>query len=293
MKKILLSALVAGTMVLPLTNAEAYHVIKQHKNAEPVAVTQQAKVTKQQVVQQPAVTANNETLSATASAHTDRSLVSQEAPASVRNDVATQAATVAPAKHGYLMRSGDQLQIVVYGHEDLSTRPGVAYTPYMVRPDGMLAIPLIGDVHCQGRTVPEVAQEITDRLAEYIIDPQVTINVTKLGTTRVYVLGEVRQQGLYELEKSHTLLDAVAKAGGFTQKSAKSRVYVVHKDQQYVATQVNMKDLLKKGATDINVELNEGDSVYISSNHKVQVQQILSMAYYIANAAKNVDDIKD
>lgn len=287
MKKMLLGALVAGTMVLPLTNAEAYHVIKQHRTAQPV-VESQAAVTPAQ----PVVAARNEGLSATASAHTDRSLVSEEAPASVRLDKGTATAPVAAAKGGYLMRSGDQLQIVVYGHEDLSTRPGVSYTPYVVRPDGMLAMPLIGDVNCQNRTVPEVTQEITNRLAEYIIDPQVTINITKLGTTRVYVLGEVNRQGFYELEKSHNLLDAVAAAAGFTQKAAKTKVYVVRKDQKNIALKVDMKDLLRKGATNVNIELNEGDSVYISSNHKIGLQAILTGVYNITNSWEKVDDIR-
>lgn len=58
-------------------------------------------------------------------------------------------------------------------------------------------------------------------LAEYLVRPQVSVNILKLGTTRVYVLGEVKKPGLYELEKSHRVLDALGKAEGFTEKAAK------------------------------------------------------------------------
>lgn len=317
MKKLMLGTLVAGLAVLPLGSTEAYHVIKPHRPMaveRPVAQELQAepKATKSKeapmvknynkgaqpeatfVCAYPAVDGQNKTMSATASARTDRKLLSEDTPASVYSDTKVQTSAPVQASQGeYLMRSGDQLQIVVYGHEDLSTRPGVSYTPYVVRPDGMLAMPLIGDVNCQGKTVPQVTQEITNRLAEYIIDPQVTINITKLGTTRVYVLGEVRQQGLFELDKSHNLIDAVAKAGGFTQKSAKRKVYVVRQGMDNFVTQVNLVDLMKKGNLNGNVELQEGDCVYISSNHKIGLQAIFNAIYSIANTVERIDDVRN
>lgn len=284
MKKLLVSALAAAAIMAPMTQTEAYHVIKQHRNPAPAIEKQE----------EPVISTNNQKLTATATARTDRALLSEDTPASVYGDNSVQNSAAPQAAVGeYLMRSGDQLQIVVYGHEDLSTRPGVSYTPYVVRPDGKLAMPLIGDVNCQNRTVPEVTQEITNRLAEYIIDPKVTINITKLGTTRVYVLGEVRQQGLYELEKSHNLIDAVARAGGFTQKSAKRKVYVVRKGMEDFVTQVDMTDLLKKGFQEGNIELQEGDAVYISSNHKIGLQAIFNAIYSIANTVERIDDVRN
>ena len=291
MKNLILLPLIGAGLLLNSSPVSAYHVIKQHR--EPAPVVEQAPVAKQ-VQQAPVVSANNKTLTASATARTDRALLSEDTPASVYADNSVQNSAAPQATTGeYLMRSGDQLQIVVYGHEDLSTRPGVSYTPYVVRPDGKLAIPLIGDVNCQGRPVPEVTQEITNRLAEYIIDPQVTINITKLGTTRVYVLGEVNRQGTYELEKSHCLIDAVGAAGGFTQKAAKRKVFVARKGMDNFVTQVNLVELMKYGNQSANIELQEGDCVYIGSNHKINVQQIFTMAYYVAAGANDVDDIKN
>lgn len=284
MKKLLVSALVAGAVLAPVSHSQAYHVIKQHKNLKPVVEQQDTSIISQK----------NQALTASASARTDRSLLSEDTPASVYGDRSVQNSAAVKVKQGeYLMRSGDQLQIVVYGHEDLSTKPGVSYTPYVVRPDGNLALPLIGDVNCRNKTVPQVAQEITTRLSEYIIDPQVTINITKLGTTRVYVLGEVKTQGLYELEKSHKLIDAVAKAGGFSQKSAKRKVYVVREGMDNFVTQVNMLDLLKNGMHKNNIELQEGDCVYLSSNHKIGLQAIFNAISSISSTINRIDDLRD
>lgn len=295
MKKVLLSALMAGTLVLPLANAEAGELLDAYRTKRNSEVSAEAMAETKVAARKSVAVGERSTkvaISSTASARTDRSLLAKEAPRSIVLGVSQVNEPAAAALNEYKMRSGDQLQIVVYGHDDLSTRPGVSYTPYVVRPDGNLAVPLIGDVYCAGRSVPEVTLEISNRLAEYIIDPQVTINVTKLGTTRVYVLGEVYRQGSYELEKSHNLLDAVGAANGFNQKSAKNKVYVIRKGEQNVALKINMLDLLRNGDTSKNVELNEGDCVYISSNHKIGLQAILSGVYSFVSAWENADDIR-
>ncbi|MDO5787465.1 MAG: polysaccharide biosynthesis/export family protein [Phascolarctobacterium sp.] len=181
----------------------------------------------------------------------------------------TQAAE--PAE--YVMCGGDQLQLTVYNHPDLSSPITSNANPYIVRPDGRLSMPLIGDVDVTGKTVSQVQKEITDRLSEYIVDPMVTINITKLGTTRVYVLGEVKRQGMYELEKSHNLLDALAKAEGFTEASAKKKVFVIRRGEKDAFMKVNINALLTKGDTSKNITLQEGDCVYLSSNGKIIFQK--------------------
>lgn len=192
----------------------------------------------------------------------------------------------------YTMRSGDNLQLIVYGHEDLSTKLGTSYTPYVVRPDGNLSIPLIGDVQVTGKTVPAVVEEITRRLSEFIINPKVTINITKLGTTRVYVMGQVTRQGTYELEKSHNLIDAVGAAGGFTEKGLKTKVYLLRANQPDFVAKVNMMDLFTKNKKSANPELQEGDTIFISSNHKLTIANIFSMISNVASAVNNVDEVQ-
>lgn len=191
----------------------------------------------------------------------------------------------------YLMRPGDQLQVTVYGHADLSTPPASNQTQYVVRPDGKLSFPLLGELSVEGKSVAAVTRELQTRLAEYLVRPQVSVNVTKLGTTRVYVLGEVRKPGLYEIEKSHTLLDALGKAEGFTEMAAKKKVFVIRRGKQEAFLRVNLNNLLTKGDVSQNIVLGEGDCIYLTSNNKISfakdIMPFLSGIYMISEIQDN------
>lgn len=193
----------------------------------------------------------------------------------------------------YVMCPGDVLQVVVYGHEDLSTLAGnTQNSPYVVRPDGKVSFPLIGDVDVTGKTVAQFREELVSRFSQYLVTPSISVNVTKLGTTRVYVLGEIKRPGLYELEKSHKVIDALAKAEGFTEKSGKKNVFLVRAGSTEVE-KLNINNFLTKGDQKGNVVLNEGDCLYLTSNHKIlfskDIMPFLTGAYYIQEI-KNNDD---
>ena len=192
----------------------------------------------------------------------------------------------------YIMCPGDVLQVVVYGHEDLSTPANASNSPYVVRPDGKVSFPLIGDVDVTGKTVAQFREELANRFSQYLVTPSISVNVMKLGTTRVYVLGEIKRPGLYELEKSHKVIDALAKAEGFTEKAAKKNVFLVRAGSTEVE-KLNVNSFLTKADQKANVVLNEGDCLYLTSNHKVifsrDIMPFLSGAYYI-NEIKNNND---
>ena len=193
----------------------------------------------------------------------------------------------------YIMCPGDVLQVIVYGHEDLSTPANNSqYSPYVVRPDGKVSFPLIGDVDVTGKTVAQFREELANRFSQYLVTPSISVNVMKLGTTRVYVLGEIKRPGLYELEKSHKVIDALAKAEGFTEKSGKKNVFLVRAGSTEVE-KLNINNFLTKGDQKGNVVLNEGDCLYLTSNHKIlfskDIMPFLTGAYYIQEI-KNNDD---
>ena len=193
----------------------------------------------------------------------------------------------------YIMCPGDVLQVVVYGHEDLSTPANASNSsPYVVRPDGKVSFPLIGDVDVTGKTVAQFREELASRFSQYLVTPSISVNVMKLGTTRVYVLGEIKRPGLYELEKSHKVIDALAKAEGFTEKSGKKNVFLVRAGSTEVE-KLNINNFLTKGDQKGNVVLNEGDCLYLTSNHKIlfskDIMPFLTGAYYIQEI-KNNDD---
>ena len=161
----------------------------------------------------------------------------------------------------YIMNAGDHMHIQVMGHVDLSGT-------YVARTDGKFEYPLIGTVEITGKTVEGLTEELKERLAEYIVNPLITINITKMGSTRVFVLGEVRHAGLHELTKSHRALDAIGAANGFTDKASKKKVYLIRNGKEDNIQFLNFNAYLKKGDVSQNPVLQEGDCLYLTSNHK-------------------------
>jgi len=190
----------------------------------------------------------------------------------------------------YIMCPGDQLDIMVIGNEDINTA-AQSGSKYIVRPDGKLSYPLIGEIDTTGLTISQFSKMLQDKLTEYLVQPQVTVNITQLGTTRVYVLGEVKKPGLYELVKSHNVLDAIGIAEGYTKDAAKKKVFLIHKNHKGEPIKINLNDLLKKGDTSQNNSLYEGDLLYLTSNGRIDfardILPIISVAYMVNDIQDN------
>lgn len=246
------------TLLAVGSSAQAYHVIKPHRKAD-----------KQQVMVERMP--GKVEFSATSQGYTDRKLLDEDAPEHVMNrpNPLKQPVSQDSDFGTYFMCPGDKVRINVLGHEELfGGHSSDRKDEMQVRPDGGMMLPLIGDVQMAGKSVEENVREITQRFSEYLVDPRVTLNITQLGTTRVYVFGEIQQQGTFELTKSHNLVDAIGAAHGFSKKSKKKCVYVLRKNQPDFVLKVDMLELFHKNNSSCNPMLREGDVVYVSSNHK-------------------------
>ena len=201
----------------------------------------------------------------------------------------------AAAAEEYIMTPGDQLQIYVLGHPDISSTRANNDSAYTVRPDGKLNFPLVGEIDVNGLTVFEFTNLLTKELSEYIINPMITVNVAKLGTTRVFVMGEVKNQGMYELSKSHRVLDALGAAGGFTEKSAKKNIFLVRNrgTAEENVQKLNILNYMKKGDMSQNLVLQEGDCLFLTSNHKVTLADIMLFVNRITDAWTDAKYIKN
>ena len=198
-----------------------------------------------------------------------------------------------PVKYeDYKLRPGDVLSITVLGYDEFVPPPTNSGPPgFLVRPDGRFSFPLIGEVAVQELTVGELTEILRMRLSEYLVQPKVTVNLARLGGTRIYVLGEVARPGSYEIEKAHNLLDAVTAAGGPTKDGAKRNVYIVRRSQPDTFQKVNLLAILKKGDMSQNVVLNEGDTVFLTSNGRISfgtdILPWLTATYYVDYIRKN------
>ena len=125
------------------------------------------------------------------------------------------------AKKEFLLGPEDVLDIVVWKNDDLSQKAVV------VRPDGKISMPLIGEVVAGGLTADQLASQIASRLKEFKERPAVTVSVKEVNSYYVYVLGEVTKPGKYQLKSHATVLQAVAVANGFTAYAAKNKMKVL------------------------------------------------------------------
>jgi polysaccharide export outer membrane protein len=113
---------------------------------------------------------------------------------------------------GYRLGGGDQIRVITFGSDQLSGT-------FHVDDQGMVAMPLVGDVKAAGLTAPEFQMKLQQELAgqNYVRDPKVSVEV--LSYRPIFVLGEVNKPGQYAYSPGMTMLTAVAVAGGFTYRA--------------------------------------------------------------------------
>lgn len=163
----------------------------------------------------------------------------------------------------FLLGPEDVLDIVVWKNEDLSQKVVV------VRPDGKISMPLIGEVMASGRTANQLASQIAGRLKEYKENPAVTVSVKEVNSYYVYVLGEVTKSGKYQLKSHATVLQAVAIASGFTIYAAKNKMQVIRNVQgedgkmREIRIPVRYDDLISGKGEIGNFVLKTGDVVVV------------------------------
>jgi polysaccharide export outer membrane protein len=120
----------------------------------------------------------------------------------------------------YIVGPDDSIQVLVWKEPNFS---GV----FPVRPDGMITIPLVGDIMASGRTPMDLAKEVTEKLKSYVNDPTVNVTVMAVNSKRVFLMGEVAHIGPIALTSDLTPLQAIATAGGLTPYANKSHIYIL------------------------------------------------------------------
>jgi polysaccharide export outer membrane protein len=137
-----------------------------------------------------------------------------------------------------------------------------------VRPDGMISIPLVGDVSAGGRTPTEVSADIQEKLGAFVRDPQVAVILTDLRSheylSRVRVTGAVRQPISLPYRPGMTVLDAVLAAGGITEFAAPDRSELHRKVKDAgSAHAVRLDRILSRGDLSTNYAVSPGDVITV------------------------------
>ncbi|WP_070988386.1 XrtA/PEP-CTERM system exopolysaccharide export protein [Halofilum ochraceum] len=161
----------------------------------------------------------------------------------------------------YRIGPADMVQVDVWRNPDVSVT-----TP--VRPDGMISVPLVGDVRAGGRTPEELAEVVEQALGYYIRDTEVTVIVTELNSHeylyRVRVTGAVETPLSMAFRPGMTVLDLVLEAGGMTEFASPNRSRLYRSDGKERRTYpVRLDDILADGDLTTNYTLRPGDIVAV------------------------------
>jgi polysaccharide export outer membrane protein len=162
-----------------------------------------------------------------------------------------------PERSTYLINNGDVLDIKVWQHPDLADQ-------LLVRPDGMISFPLVGEMKAADKTISQFREDLADGLREFIKYPQVSVSVSTFGGNRVIILGQVRSPGVYTISNGKTVLEAIGLAGGFTEDAVTPSVMLVKGGfQNPVPRRLDLNKALKKADLADNLVLEAEDMIYV------------------------------
>lgn len=167
----------------------------------------------------------------------------------------------------YWIGPEDVLDITVWRNADLSKQ-------VLVRPDGRVSLPLIGDITAVGKTAAELAEAISAKLKEFKENPQVSIVVKEVNSYAIYVLGEVARPAKYPLKSKTTILQAITLAGGFLPTAARNKLVVFRfgeNGERDVKIRASYDDIVLRDGAGQNITLKPGDTLVVPSENMVLV----------------------
>ena len=162
----------------------------------------------------------------------------------------------------FLLGPEDVLIVTVWKNTDLSRE-------VVIRPDGMISMPLIGDVSAANLTANNLAKRISDRLTEYMASPIVSVQLKEVNSYFIYVMGEVTKPGKYPLKSYANVMQGISLAGGFNPFAKKNKIKVLRvtvdssSEKHQIEIPVQYDNILKGNATVGNFYLRSGDVIVV------------------------------
>jgi len=120
----------------------------------------------------------------------------------------------------YLIQPSDVLEISVYGEENLLRK-------VIVRPDGKISFPLIGDIKVSDHSTRELKEIIDKKIRAFVPEASSTVIVEQMGSLSAYVVGQVAKPGMFNVASELTVLQALALAGGLTTFADENGIIII------------------------------------------------------------------
>ncbi len=140
--------------------------------------------------------------------------------------VAFTTASFAQEPSGYRLGPGDEIRVTVFNHNDLSGQ-------FTVNGEGMVGLPLVGDIKAGGLTPQEVEVQVKDALEPDFLK-NASVNVDVLNYRPFYILGEVNKPGSYPYVSGMRVVNAVALSGGYTVRASQGKIFIERGGQKKI-----------------------------------------------------------
>jgi polysaccharide export outer membrane protein len=157
----------------------------------------------------------------------------------------------------YTIGPEDLLQIDVWKEKDLQRE-------VLVRPDGWITFPLVGNISAKGKTAQQVQDEISTRLRKYITDPDVTVSVKKVAGYKIFVIGKVGKPGEFSVGRYVDVMQALTLAGGLTPFADDGNIRILRReDGKDTVLHFDYSDVRKGRHLEQNIILRSGDTIVV------------------------------
>ena len=157
----------------------------------------------------------------------------------------------------YVIAPADVLEISVWGEKELSRK-------LVVRPDGKVSFPLIGDIEAAGKTTEELKKLVEKKIRQYIPEASATVIISELGSLQYYVIGKVAKPGMYNVSKTLSVLQALALAGGLTTFAKENNISIIrYYGKKTIRIPFDYEQVKKGENLEQNILLERGDVVLV------------------------------
>jgi polysaccharide biosynthesis/export protein len=158
----------------------------------------------------------------------------------------------------YVIAPSDVIEITVYGEESLTRKELV------VRPDGKVSFPLIGDVEAGGLTTSQAKELVQVKVRDFIPGAVADVGVVQLGSLQYYVVGKVAKPGMFNVSKSINVLQALALAGGLSTFAKENQISILRNHgSETTRLPFNYDDVKRGKNLEQNILLNRGDVIVV------------------------------
>lgn len=167
--------------------------------------------------------------------------------------------TTQQTEPAYRLKPGDKLSVRFLHQPELND------AAVLVRPDGLITLQIVDEIHAAGLTAPQLKKAIEKAYSEILLEPVVTVSIIEFVAPRAFVSGQVTKPGSYDLRNGQTVWQAIALAGGFTRDA--HRKMVLHArpvgERTLKVTVIDLTQLLTPGTQESDLKLEDGDYLFI------------------------------